>query len=432
MPTTFTGSLYLRVKADTGGDALADTVFIDSLYVRTLISPVNTTVNVVWDLSADDGAGQNDVTQYNVYFSDAAAAGNSAGPFLYLDSVAAGTNIYRHFGEADDFVDNIWYVVTAQDAYSESWSTGRATKFNVAPAAQNVLVDGATEVLVTPGDMVALTANIFDDSSTWEDILKLDGAEWYDTVDPGEGLGTPMTGDGLWDSIMEPFTATIDTTGWPGLSSHAIYVRGHEYGPGNTGTGWGAVSFVVWINTTAAPTGYTIDLAGSSAGDWVFVSFPIEISGNVDAILNDATLGDGLTTWDVAKWYDATDIMDPWKTFRVGSTVNDLTTVTNQMGVWLHLTGNGGDQMITTGSSGSYPAASVNINLFTGWNLVGYPSATGRLASVTLPAQADMVSVYQVAAPYVTDYTDLSLVTLTHGNGYWVHVTADCLWTVDP
>ncbi|MDO9537761.1 MAG: hypothetical protein Q7J68_05545 [Thermoplasmata archaeon] len=42
-----------------------------------------------------------------------------------------------------------------------------------------------------------------------------------------------------------------------------------------------------------------------------------------------------------------------------------------------------------------------------------------------------MVSIYQIASPYIQDFMDLSLVTMSAGNGYWVHVTADCLWTVD-
>jgi hypothetical protein len=190
----------------------------------------------------------------------------------------------------------------------------------------------------------------------------------------------------------------------------------------------------VWINvigSTQAPS--DLVMTGHSAGDWVFVSFPIAISGNIQDVLNDALNGDGLTTWDIAKWYNPQDAADPWKTYRVGGMFNDLATLNNAMGVWLHLTANAGDQILTTGMIGDYSTVAVNVNLWAGWNLVGYPSATAQLASATLPVlYADMISVYIASSPYVSDTTDLSSVTMSHGNAYWVHVTADCVWTVNP
>jgi hypothetical protein len=174
---------------------------------------------------------------------------------------------------------------------------------------------------------------------------------------------------------------------------------------------------------------YAISLSGKAANSWVFVSFPSGTSGAIQTILNDATSGDGLTTWTIAKWFNPNTPADPWKTYRVGGTANDMPNVNNTMGVWLWLTGNGGDQVLTMSSYVAIPA-STGITLKAGWNLVGYPSMTNRLASVTLPAVAERVSVWSAASPYVTDYSDKSLVTMSHGNAYWVRVTADTTWTV--
>jgi serine protease AprX len=176
---------------------------------------------------------------------------------------------------------------------------------------------------------------------------------------------------------------------------------------------------------------YAISLTGKLANSWVFVSFPSAMSGAIQTILNDATAGDSGTTWTVAKWFNAQDKADPWKTYRVGSTVNDMPTMTNTMGVWLWITANGGDQVLTLSSYASYPTATVNINMYAGWNMVGYPSATSRLGTATLPAQADYVSVWQAASPYVTDLAP-GAVMMSHGNAYCVRVTADCVWTVNP
>ncbi len=431
IPTEFSGGpLYINVIDTSGGDATYSTVYVDSLYVESLISPVNTSVNVVWDLSADDGGGQNDVMQYNVYYSDAEIGGNEMGTYNYLGSSPAGTTMYQHYGEADDFVDNIWYIVAAQDTYSEGFTTMRATKFNVAPEVNTALANSASAIEVPQGTPVDLTALIYDATSTWEDILKMDGAEWFANVDPGEGSGTPMADDGMMDSVWEWFTDTIDTTSWaPG--SYYVQVRGHEAAPGNTGSGWGPTRGV-WVNITGAPTPYAISLTGKAANSWVFVSFPSAMSGDIQTILNDATAGDGGTVWTVAKWQNVQDPADPWKTYRVGGTANDMPTLTNTMGVWLWITANGGDQMLTLSSYAAPSASAVNVNLYVGWNMVGYPSMTARLASATLPVQADWVSVWQAASPYVTDYSNLGLVTMSAGNAYWVHVTADCVWSVQP
>jgi hypothetical protein len=175
---------------------------------------------------------------------------------------------------------------------------------------------------------------------------------------------------------------------------------------------------------------YAINLSGKTANSWVFVSFPSGLSGNIQTLLTDlGTGGDGLTTWTVAKWYNPQTPADPWKTYRTGGTANDMPTFNNAMGVWLWITANGGDQVLTLSSYAAVPASTV-INLWTGWNLVGYPSMTNRLASVTLPGVADHVGVYSAVSPYVTDYTNKALVTMSNGNAYWVHVTADTTWTV--
>jgi len=197
----------------------------------------------------------------------------------------------------------------------------------------------------------------------------------------------------------------------------------------DTATNEGAGTTHIQEPGVTAP--YSISLTGKAANSWVFVSFPSATSGNIQTILNDATAGDGGTTWTVAKWYNIQTPADPWKTYRVGGTANDLATITNQMGVWLWITANGGDQALTLNAYVAPSASAVNVNLYTGWNMVGYPTMTSRAESATLPAQADLVASWQAASPYITQHAK-GATLMSHGNAYWVHVTADCTWAVQP
>lgn len=73
-----------------------------------------------------------------------------------------------------------------------------------------------------------------------------------------------------------------------------------------------------------------------------------------------------------------------------------------------------------------------NIMLNTGWNLVGYPLMSSRQASIALAGTgADMMAIYDCSSPYfIEDIADLSTVIMQPGDGYWVHVSTDTIWTV--
>ncbi|MFO7618483.1 MAG: hypothetical protein R6W91_02325 [Thermoplasmata archaeon] len=424
IPTNFFGPLYLNVMSNTP-DGDADWVDIDSLYVASVVAPVNTSVNVVWDLSGDDGAGYDDVVAYYVYYSDQATAGTYLGPFGYLGSSPAGSNVFRHYGESDDLVDNIWYYVTAVDTHGESAPSGVASKFNLAPDVTTLTVDGMEGVEITAGATLNLFALAYDDSSTWENVLKMDSAEWFVGADPGEGSGTAMSNMGLGTPSVQ-FSASIDTSLWS-EGNYTVYVRAHETGPGNTGTGWGATA-TVWVLVTGAPPTYDINLVGFISG-WAFVSFPIEVSGSILTLLDDSVNGDGMTDWDVAKCWDGS--AQAWRTYRKLSPVNTFTDIDNTMGVWVHITANNGDQLLTVGMNGVAPTAAVDIILYAGWNMIGFPSETAQFAADIMPFEADIVGVYNALEPdMVEDFTDMWSVIMSPGNAYWVHVTANCLLTV--
>ncbi|MCK5397377.1 MAG: hypothetical protein KAJ33_03930 [Thermoplasmata archaeon] len=283
-------------------------------------------------------------------------------------------------------------------------------------------------------EYVGITGNIgfyaFIDSSPGEPVI---GSQVW---------SASVTSSGSWIQMNLDVSGSVSSASTHYLKM-GIWVTGlsrNDHGTGNYDNvqlSWStpAPTFVLEYDSVTTPssvipdlvpydpgTPYIIDLAGS--GDWALISFPLDISGPIQDILGDSD-------WDIAKWYDNNDPMNPWKTHKIGRTDNDLLTVNNTMGIWLHLTGLG-DMQITV-SPGAYSPGPVDVILYPGWNLVGYPSATGENAfDSLLGLGVNWISKYQAATPFVADYSDLTQVDMSDGNAYWIHVDALTVWTVDP
>ncbi len=177
---------------------------------------------------------------------------------------------------------------------------------------------------------------------------------------------------------------------------------------------------------------YDIDLTGVVDGTWVMASFPIFATGNPVTIIDDALHGDGGTTWDSIMWYDTNDV-DHWKSYDKAQAAagipQDLLSVDNDNGFWIHIASNSGDELLSIGT-GSQPATS-SIILEAGWNLIGYPSATTRQADLTLPGEVTKIAFYNDAQAYSIQELPLSSVTMSSGNAYWVYSTVMVQWDVD-
>lgn len=174
--------------------------------------------------------------------------------------------------------------------------------------------------------------------------------------------------------------------------------------------------------------------AGGSSGGWNFVSFNLDADGDNYAwandlveILEDTEYGIS-SSYDKVMYYSAVD--GDWKTYVPGrpSHYNDLHEWNRKIGVWIHMTAD--DNLTIEGTA----PVTTNITLEPGWNMVGYPSITDRLASETLPAEVSKIGVFDPYEDYnVNHIPDLPKYTLTAGEGYWVYNDADhsVVWTVD-
>ncbi|MBI5000865.1 MAG: hypothetical protein HZB92_04975 [Euryarchaeota archaeon] len=437
LPLTFDGAFYLNVIDANSFDTTGlDTVYIDTITVNTTTSPVNTSVVVHWTKSTDDGGGANDVAGYNIYASDEYLGEGLTSTHTLIGSSPAGSTYFRHWSEADDRTYMNWYYVTAYDIYStESNRSGNASKFNRAPAISYLGVSSgaggngtwtAWPGIVIPAGTPAVNiwTEVIDDTSTFEDIPKLNTAEWYDTSDPGAGLGTPLAFYAWVDYRTLGLRVDINTAAWAGGTNHHIFVRGHENGPGNTGNGWGAV-LDIWINVTAAPVTYT--LIPVIAG-WNLVSTPwIPADATLPNVLLD-TNGD--TLWNRAMWCDANSPTRPWKQWYSGwdSSLSDLTAVNVAMGVWIYVTTVGDGFINVTGSA----PGTTGIPLYAGWNMVGYPASNDgayNVGNLKTDTGATIVEGFDGATTYRTQVLADPYV-LKKGEGYWVYCPAPATWTI--
>jgi parallel beta-helix repeat protein len=161
---------------------------------------------------------------------------------------------------------------------------------------------------------------------------------------------------------------------------------------------------------------------------WNMISFPFEpFDMSSNNILNVLKSING--KWEVVKYYDTTDIMDPWKTYRptLPPELNDLNHLDQTMGFWIYITNPG----VTLLAFGNLPTTT-NINLYAGWNLVGYPTFCDNktVGDAFWGTGADRVEVFDAASPSFTIVVGPTYL-MKSGEGYWVHVPADRVWTVD-
>jgi hypothetical protein len=239
-------------------------------------------------------------------------------------------------------------------------------------------------------------------------------AEYFVDTIGANGTGISMANVGFrFDSPYEGAKATIACSGWAPGEFHVYYVHFKD-AMGEWGD-MGSVLVMKKGNDFILP----IQLG------WNLISLPlVTASGNLRDILT------GIS-WDRAYIYDPQN-PNPWLSHGSArpAEINDFTAVDISMGIWVNVTSIAVNHIDISGGTPGI----TQITLHAGWNLVGYPSMTNRLASNALAGTgADRIAIFNATYPsLMQDITDLSTVTMVAGNGYWVHVTSDTLWTINP
>jgi hypothetical protein len=161
---------------------------------------------------------------------------------------------------------------------------------------------------------------------------------------------------------------------------------------------------------------------------WLLGSYLVQS----DTSLGHVIQGQGFPAyWDYAMAWDAGN--QKWISYVEGRPpfFNDLTDISNEMGFWLHTTGNA--RFATTGY-----VSDMNINLYAGWNLVTYPYA--ERMKTTAQIETDLIancpnyvpgsmSIFDSGQPYGIK-APIGTEQILSEEGFWIQVTTDTNWFV--
>jgi hypothetical protein len=180
---------------------------------------------------------------------------------------------------------------------------------------------------------------------------------------------------------------------------------------------------------TATPGSTQLQLASG----WNLISLPRAPADTAIATVLSSINGE----YDRVFAYNAASPGAPWKMYDTGidPDFNTLLNLDEEMGFWLHTT-----QAATLIVEGAIPN-NASILLVTGWNMVGYPSASARpIAEVfaSIAGKYNLVFAYDAAsggAPWKMYDTTIdpdfnTLESMQPGWGYWLRVTENCTWNV--
>jgi hypothetical protein len=239
---------------------------------------------------------------------------------------------------------------------------------------------------------------------------------WTDSADPsvtGYDVYRATTLDGEY--MLQAADISPGTQTW----------NDYDAGDGNYNT------YFYYVNATNS--------AGSSQSDEKVGKFVRELSIgreliSIPLIQFDSKLTTVLQTiagnYDHVQWYDTTDTTDHWKTYSTSkpSGFNDLSNVEHKTALWITMVSK--DNLTVVGKVPS----STSIQLYEGWNFVGYASFINRTvedALSTIWNHVEQVEGFdEIDSPYFLN-TLANIDIMTAGNGYWIKVTEDCTWTVE-
>ncbi|MCJ2557087.1 MAG: right-handed parallel beta-helix repeat-containing protein [Candidatus Thermoplasmatota archaeon] len=133
-----------------------------------------------------------------------------------------------------------------------------------------------------------------------------------------------------------------------------------------------------------------------------------------------------LQTVDFDRAWQFDPLQHQWKTYSRSKSYSSLNRIDHTMGVWVSVTGRSNFTV-----AGVIPVQT-QIQLYEGWNLVGYPSfyPKYRISDLKATVPVDRVEAYDPSAPpnFLRPLTDADF--MSPSQGYWVRASSDALWTL--
>jgi parallel beta-helix repeat protein len=137
-------------------------------------------------------------------------------------------------------------------------------------------------------------------------------------------------------------------------------------------------------------------------------------------------------SYKAVQWLNASHKHNTWKHNSISKPayLNDFEYIDHTMGFWIYITQQNGTLFRYQGAQ---PTSNQSIQLYKGWNMVGYPSLstknrTSALNNLEFGAHIEVIWSYNAAKQKWVEMGDLDSFYL--GKGYRIHATQDCVWEV--
>jgi hypothetical protein len=135
-------------------------------------------------------------------------------------------------------------------------------------------------------------------------------------------------------------------------------------------------------------------------------------------------------SYDHVQWYDPLSTEDSWMSYSSFKPqgLNDLLHIDHTIAIWITMTS---PDYLTI--AGKVPN-NTTIQLYKGWNFVGYPSLTNRTVGDALSDIWENVTQVEgfndTNIPYYLETLSEDDMMIA-GHGYWICITNDCVWMVE-
>lgn len=307
----------------------------------------------------------------------------------------------------------------------------------------------------------------YNDLTTVPASATAKGQQWRFTVRPGDGVETgayqtspnvvignsPPVADagGIYEALAGEVvqfdgSSSIDPDGDAPLTYHWDFgdnTTGSGANPGHVYTANGTYTVTLFVNDGTADSVVVITLAyiGTDPSAVQQITSELALGWNLISINvqpadtdPDQVLSSIAGQYDALWSYVAGD--DEWERNVLSAPpfLNNLKEVIPRFGYWINMTQPG--VLIVQGAQ-----PEMAILLRPGWNLVGYNARNAKSLAECMTSIADkIISIWTYDAhtgtwmKYVADGPDFlnNLEFMQPGKGYWIEVSAECIWTITP